>query len=348
MSSATQRLVPDSDLTPVQARRLPGVSCEFVASDVAALCKAAGDPLRIQILQLLEQDAFGVLELCRILDVRQPALSHHLKILASTGLVTTRREGTYIYYRRAPRQEDGLDELRQQIFTHLDQCELVEEIAERLSAEQQTRAERSLSFFHSNAEKFRDQQDLIASYTQYGELIVQALDGLRFSKAATVLEIGPGEGELLADLSSRFNQVVALDNSEAMLEKSQNFAKHKALANVQFVYGDTSLAVKKVASQDLPLADIATLNMVLHHTPSPGEIFKDIFDVLSADGILLVTELCEHDQDWARDTCGDVWLGFDPEALSQWADAAGFRRGESQYLALRNGFRIQLRQFYKG
>ncbi|MBQ0798092.1 MAG: ArsR family transcriptional regulator [Porticoccaceae bacterium] len=339
--------VSDQALKQGQKQPLQSAAVPINALDVAALCKAAGDPLRIHILQLLEQDAFGVLELCRVLEVRQPALSHHLKILATAGLVTTRREGTYIYYRRAPREDDGLDDLRQQIFANIDKAELAPDIAERLLLEQQTRAERSVNFFHSNAQKFRDQQDLIASYTQYGELIVQSLDALTWSQSASVLEIGPGEGELLADLSSRFDQVIALDNSSAMLEKSQDFANRKGLENVRFVCGDTALAVQSLTSKDLTPADVVTLNMVLHHTPSPGEIFKDVFHLLNETGILLVTELCEHDQDWAREACGDVWLGFDPEALSQWALAAGLRCGDSQYLALRNGFRIQLRQFYK-
>jgi DNA-binding transcriptional ArsR family regulator len=42
-----------------------------------------------------------VLELCRIVEVRQSALSHHLKILAQAELVSTRREGNSIFYRRA-------------------------------------------------------------------------------------------------------------------------------------------------------------------------------------------------------------------------------------------------------
>ena len=69
-------------------------------SAITALCKAAGDPLRMQVLKVLQQNAYGVLELCQVLDIRQSAMSHHLKILANAGLVATRREGTTIFYRR--------------------------------------------------------------------------------------------------------------------------------------------------------------------------------------------------------------------------------------------------------
>ena len=64
------------------------------------LCKAAGDPLRVQILKVLQENAYGVLELCQIFDIRQSAMSHHLKILSNAGLVATKREGTTIFYRR--------------------------------------------------------------------------------------------------------------------------------------------------------------------------------------------------------------------------------------------------------
>ena len=64
------------------------------------LCKALGDPLRIEILKVLQKDAFGVLELCSIFNVGQPAMSHHLKVLSKNSLVSTRRDGTNIFYQR--------------------------------------------------------------------------------------------------------------------------------------------------------------------------------------------------------------------------------------------------------
>ena len=62
------------------------------AEDLTRVFKALADPLRLDILRLLRTESFGVLELCRIVDVRQSALSHHLKILAQAALVSTRRE----------------------------------------------------------------------------------------------------------------------------------------------------------------------------------------------------------------------------------------------------------------
>ncbi len=66
-------------------------------NDLAATLKAAGDPLRLEILRLLARDSFGVMELSRIFDTKQSGMSHHLKVLANAGLVATRREGNSIF-----------------------------------------------------------------------------------------------------------------------------------------------------------------------------------------------------------------------------------------------------------
>jgi ArsR family transcriptional regulator len=61
--------------------------------------------------------------------------------------------------------------------------------------------------------------------------------------------------------------------------------------------------------------------------------------------VVLVTDLCRHDQGWARENCGDLWLGFDPQELGDWAQRAALSDIASVYLAQRNGFQIQVRLF---
>ena len=58
-----------------------------------------------------------------------------------------------------------------------------------------------------------------------------------------------------------------------------------------------------------------------------------------------MTDLCRHDQDWARDNCGDLWLGFEPGELTAWAASAGLEEVAGVYLAQRNGFQVQVRLF---
>ncbi len=309
---------------------------------LSALCKAAGDELRLQILRVLQRDAFGVLELAQMFGIRQPAMSHHLKVLAKAGLVVTRKEGTHIFYRRNINDGSELALLREQIFNQLDTCDLPAEVLAEVAHIHEHRSSTSKTFFKLNAEDFRQQQDLIASYSLYGDAVLELLETERQKGAKSVLEIGPGEGELLAALVPRFEQVIALDNSSAMLKRAEALVGKELAGNIHFILGEAGSEAAAKTS-----VDCTTLNMVLHHVATPVDMLKDIYELLNPGGALIVTELCQHDQDWVRDTCGDLWLGFCPEELSIWAREIGFTTGESVYMAQRNGFKIQLRKFHK-
>ncbi|WIO74188.1 metalloregulator ArsR/SmtB family transcription factor [Porticoccaceae bacterium LTM1] len=314
---------------------------QLATSDLASLLKAAGDPLRLEILRILQRDSYGVLELCQILDLRQSALSYQLKVLAKAGLVTTRKEANTIFYRRASAtgpQATLLDEL----FGRIDKLALRPELQSGIDAVQTERTEAARDFFERNAKRFHEYQDLIASHNDYGEAICGFLDSIVPASADNVLEVGPGEGELLPALSKRFKNVTALELSSEMLANCQELSSKQALTNIQFFHGDTREALNEGIS-----ADCITINMVLHHTPSPADVFADLGGLLNPGGTLLVTDLCRHDQGWAKEACGDQWLGFEPEDLTEWALEAGLSEGQSQYLALRNGFRVQLRHFVK-
>lgn len=307
------------------------------------LLKAAGDPLRLDILRLMARDSFGVLELCQLLDYKQSGMSHHLKVLANAGLLTPRREGNSIFYRRAYLPPgDALAALQQQLFATLDAQPLPDTLADRLRALRRERAQASRSFFAQNAEKFRAQQDLIASYPVYGEQVRQLLASTPTHANTLALEVGPGEGEFLPALSQRFARVVALDNASSMLDRARALADGQQLDNIDFILGDT-----RKLGEHAVLADCIVVNMVLHHTPSPADIFHDLSAALAPGGALLVTDLCRHEQSWAREACGDLWQGFEPDDLSRWAEDAGLQEGQSVYFALRNGFQVQLRQFLK-
>jgi ArsR family transcriptional regulator len=309
---------------------------------LARLCKAAGDPLRLEILSVLQHDSYGVLELCRIFGVRQPAMSHHLKVLADAGLVGRRREATSIFYHRAQRAGGELGPAMQALLGATDRIPPSAATARGIAQVQAERVASSQAFFASNADKFQAQQELIAPPEHYEAAVAELLLAVLPANARAALELGPGEGWLLPVLAVRVGRVLAIDNSAAMLARARATCERHRLDNVELLLGDSALAAARAGE-----FAIAVSNMVLHHTASPAEVLQHLAAALAPGGVLLLTDLCAHDQGWAREACGDLWLGFAPDDLARWAAAAGLGEGESLYLAQRNGFRMQLRVFHK-
>ncbi|MDZ4298742.1 MAG: metalloregulator ArsR/SmtB family transcription factor [Moraxellaceae bacterium] len=307
-------------------------------TELASWLRAVGDPIRIHTLRLLARDAFGVQELCHLLDSKQPSLSHHLKILLQAGLVTTRRERTTVFYRRDPSGALA-GTLKHRLLAEIDAQPLPADIELRLQEIHQLRSEASRRFFAEQAAVFKTQQEQIAEFQEYGPLVSRR--AIRHG-GGIAIEVGPGDGDLLPLLSPHFSQVIALDNSPEMLQHSRQAAAE--LNNIVFTLGDVDDSNNP---PELPLADVIVMNMVLHHVPNPQRLLTRLCHLLKDDGRLIVTELCAHDQDWVRDACGDAWLGFDSDELISWLSNGGLTSVSADYLALRNGFRVQIHEFTK-
>ena len=64
----------------------------------ASVCKGLADPKRLLIIHVLRDGPLSVSELTEMLDLPQSNVSQHLGILRDKGLVTSRREGQFVYY----------------------------------------------------------------------------------------------------------------------------------------------------------------------------------------------------------------------------------------------------------
>jgi ArsR family transcriptional regulator len=109
----------DLELAPKQKRAAGERSCEPVvypdverdhALRMAEVAKALGDPIRLQLVDVLRKHAgkVCVCELVPLFDISQPTLSHHLKKLRDAGIVDSERSGLWAYYYVIP---DALHEL---------------------------------------------------------------------------------------------------------------------------------------------------------------------------------------------------------------------------------------------
>src|SRR6202163_4787755 len=99
----------DLALAPKHKRAAGERSCEPVvypevaredATRMAAVAKALGDPVRLQLVDVLRKHAgkVCVCELVPLFDISQPTLSHRLKKLRDVGIVDSERQGLWAYY----------------------------------------------------------------------------------------------------------------------------------------------------------------------------------------------------------------------------------------------------------
>jgi ArsR family transcriptional regulator len=110
----------DLELAPKQ-KRPPGEPCcdpvvypdieREQAERIAQVAKALGDPIRMQLVDVLRKHAgkVCVCELVPLFDLSQPTVSHHLKVLREAGVVGSERRGLWAYYYVNP---ESLEELR--------------------------------------------------------------------------------------------------------------------------------------------------------------------------------------------------------------------------------------------
>ncbi|MDQ3849186.1 MAG: metalloregulator ArsR/SmtB family transcription factor [Actinomycetota bacterium] len=99
----------DLELAPKHKRAAGERCCEPVVSPdverrqaerMAYVAKALGDPVRLQLVDVLRRHAgkVCVCELVPLFDLSQPTVSHHLKVLREAGIVGSTRRGLWAYY----------------------------------------------------------------------------------------------------------------------------------------------------------------------------------------------------------------------------------------------------------
>jgi ArsR family transcriptional regulator len=84
------------------------------AADMAVKLKALADPVRLRLFSAIASHAGGEACVCDIsagIDVSQPTVSHHLKVLRAAGLLTSERRASWVYYTVVPEALDSLSKL---------------------------------------------------------------------------------------------------------------------------------------------------------------------------------------------------------------------------------------------
>ncbi len=131
-------------------------------------------------------------------------------------------------------------------------------------------------------------------------------------------DIGAGTGFITEGLIQKGLRVIAVDQSEAMIEQIK-----KKFANCD------AIDYRIGRAENLPIADEAVdyvfANMYLHHVESPPEAIKEMTRILKQGGTLVITDLDEHTFAFLREEHHDRWMGFKREDIEKWFKNAGLK-----------------------
>ncbi len=134
----------------------------------------------------------------------------------------------------------------------------------------------------------------------------------------TAADIGAGSGFVTEALAQEGLSVIAVDQSEAMLEEMRRKFSH--LDSIQYRVGQAdSLPAEDEA------VDYVFANMYLHHVESPSRAIGEMVRILRPGGKLVITDLDEHTFEFLRTEQQDRWLGFKREEVQDWLRKAGLK-----------------------
>ena len=175
----------------------------------------------------------------------------------------------------------------------------------------------------SNAD--RDYFDRIASRWDevrrgfFGESVREkALNLAGVQKGEVAADVGAGSGFITEGLLARGLKVIAVDQSEAMLDIIR-----KKVTSTGWL--DCRQGTEKALPIDSRTVDYVFANMYLHHVESPERAIAEMVRILKSGGKLIVTDLDEHPYEILAKEQHDRWLGFKREDVKRWFEAADLK-----------------------
>jgi ArsR family transcriptional regulator len=270
------------------------------------------DQTRLRLLLLLGEEELSVAELQEILGMGQSRISNHLAQLRQAGLVHDRRSGKHSYYALAGR--DALADLGP--ILKAARREIPEASRDRtaLKVAVQKRNDRSREYFNRLAGKFGRTYCPGRTWEAVAHFLF-----LLVPPSTEAADLGAGEGTLSQLLAKRVKKVIAVDNSEKMVEFGVKLATKHGLKNLEYRLGDIEKPPVDPESVDLVL-----LSQALHHAEHPQAAIAAAHRLLRKGGRIVILDLLQHQFEEARELYADRWLGFGEADLHGWLEDAGF------------------------
>ncbi|MDE3157935.1 MAG: metalloregulator ArsR/SmtB family transcription factor [Acidobacteriota bacterium] len=275
--------------------------------------RLAGDPNRLRLMLLLEREELSVAELQEILGKGQSQISTHLAQLKQAGLVDDRRTGKNAFYRlMAPRE---LMELLRRARPEVPEAEQDHDALRLALRRRQDKVRR---YFDELAGKFGRQYMPGRSWKGIAEALLKLMPPL------VIADLGAGEGTISQLMAQRAKKVIAIDNSEKMVEFGSELAKKHGIRNLEYRLGEL---------EDVPIrsatVDVAFLSQALHHARHPERALAEAWRILKPGGQIAILDLNRHHFEEAREIYADLWLGFTELEIERYLKGAGFRNVET-------------------
>ncbi|SCL92216.1 class I SAM-dependent methyltransferase [Sporanaerobacter sp. PP17-6a] len=138
-------------------------------------------------------------------------------------------------------------------------------------------------------------------------------------KDKVVADLGCGTGFISLALADDSNIVFSVDNSRNMLKELKEEALKRNLKNIYPL--NSSLDNLTLFDESL---DAVFINMALHHIKDAKKAINEMYRVLKKSGKLVISDVTEHNGEWAREEMFDEWLGFSNDTIYAWLKEAKF------------------------
>ena len=291
-----------------------------MASIVKSL-RLLADPTRLRLLHLLQREELTVAELQEILGMGQSRISSHLSQLKSALLVRDRRAGKNIFY--ALRENFPLkSHIAEIVAASAREMPETEGDITALHLALRKRQDKAREYFNRLAGRFGRSYCPGRTWKGVSHMLLSLVGPI------VVADLGAGEGTLSQMLARHAKKVIAIDNSEKMVEFGAALAREHGFANLEYRLGDI---------EDPPIppgtVDMALFSQALHHANNPARALAAAHKLLKRGGRIAVLDLLAHQFEQAREMYADTWLGFTEADLHRMLETAGFKKIEVQVVA---------------